>query len=186
MPSPPTPSTASSSSPSPPVRDPALVSSAIAQALGLRERAGGAAHAAIFAAIGRKRLLLVLDNFEHLLPAAPLSVMPSPPAHTSPSSSPAAPPHGSTASTGGPSPPSPCPLRAHVTEVATLTRVPAVELFVQRARAIHPDFRLTPGNAAAVAEICLRLDGLPLALELAAARTRLLHPPHCWTASGAA
>jgi predicted ATPase len=73
-----------------------------------------------------------------------------------------------------PVPPLPCgPPTASADEIATW---PAVALFVDRARAVRPAFELTEGNAAAVAEICRRVDGLPLAIELAAARTRLLDP----------
>ena len=70
----------------------------------------------------------------------------------------------------------PLPLPAGAASAGDLTASPAVALFVDRARAVRPGFALTQGNAAAVAEICRRLEGLPLAIELAAARTRLLDP----------
>ncbi|HEY1344092.1 MAG TPA: DUF4062 domain-containing protein [Streptosporangiaceae bacterium] len=75
-----------------------------------------------------------------------------------------------------PVPPLPLPADADAVPLGELTASPAVALFVDRARAVRPGFVLTPGNAAAVAEICRRLEGLPLAIELAAARTRLLDP----------
>ncbi len=158
------------------VRDPALVPHALAQALDVREWVGEALDAAIFGAIGQKRLLLVLDNFEHLPTAAPfvgaalaacprLAVLATSriPLHV----------YGEHTF---PLEPLAVPPAHHVTDLATLARIPAVDLFVQRARAIRPDFRLTSATVEAVAEICRRLDGLPLALELAAARTRLLAP----------
>ncbi len=76
-----------------------------------------------------------------------------------------------------PVPPLPLPAGLGAASVAEVAASPAVALFVDRARAARPGFALTEGNAGAVAEICRRLEGLPLAIELAAARTRLLDPP---------
>ena len=72
--------------------------------------------------------------------------------------------------------PLPLPELTHLPNPETLTHVAAVALFIQRAQAVKPDFGLDAGNAAAVAELCVRLDGLPLALELAAARSKVLSP----------
>ena len=69
-----------------------------------------------------------------------------------------------------------CRIRGPLPSVEALSQYPAVALFVQRAIAAKPDFELNPENASAVAEICARLDGLPLAIELAAARVKVLSP----------
>jgi predicted ATPase len=76
-----------------------------------------------------------------------------------------------------PVPPLPLPTAGPVPSPEHLARIAAVRLFVERARAVQPGFALTPGNAALVAEICRRLDGLPLALELAAAQVQRLDLP---------
>ncbi len=73
--------------------------------------------------------------------------------------------------------PLPLPGHRHVSDLKALSHYASVALFVQRAQAVVPDFQLIPGNAAAVAGICTRLDGIPLAIELAAARTRHFSPP---------
>ena len=72
--------------------------------------------------------------------------------------------------------PLPLPAPGHPFDLQTLSKNASVSLFLQRAQAVSPDFRLTPGNAKYVAGICTRLDGIPLAIELAAARTRHFSP----------
>lgn len=125
--------------------------------------------------IGERRVLLVLDNFEHVLEAAPdisrlLHACPG--LHVVVTSR-------APLRIGGEQEYALEPLPLPPSGATTLDDVlgsPAVELFVARARQARPDFRLGADNAAAVAAVCRRLDGLPLALELAAARVRVLEP----------
>jgi len=124
-------------------------------------------------------MLLVLDNFEHLLQAASTvtELLVSGPnlkiLATSRS------PCTFTASTNFLSPPLALPDPLCVPPVQELSQYPAVALFVQRAVAAKPGFELNLENAAAVTEICARLDGLPLAIELAAARLKFSRPLPC-------
>ena len=83
-------------------------------------------------------------------------------------------------------PPLELPDLEELPDLAVLSQYEAVRLFVERARKVQSDFALTNDNAAAVAEVCIRLDGLPLAIELAAARLRSLSPPALSSASRAA
>ena len=159
-----------------PITDPHLVTATIAQALGVREAEGTPRPGRIAAALHDKRLLLVLDNFEQVVDAAPdvsdllvtcprltILVTSRSRLRLSGEREHAVPPL-ELAEPGHPSP------------VEEVGRSGAVRLFVERAQAVKEDFVLTPENAGAVAEICRRLDGLPLAIELAAARTKMLSP----------
>jgi non-specific serine/threonine protein kinase len=159
-----------------PLTDPALVLPAIAGVLGVREAGGQALLRTVEAFLASKRLLLVLDNFEQVLDAAPqladlltacprLSMLVT-----------SREPLQVRAEQLVPVAPLPLPPRERMLSLSELSRVPAIDLFVQRARAIVPNFALTEENAAAIIAICQRLDGLPLAIELAAARIRLLPP----------
>jgi adenylate cyclase len=157
------------------VRDPNLLDSAIAQAVGLREvpDLGLAEH--LVQHLAGRELLLVLDSFEHLLPAASraadllrsaprltLLVTSRDRLHLSAEAEVAVPPLGLP----GPDTADPDAFRASE----------SVALFCERAAAVQAGFALSDENAAVVAEICARLDGLPLAIELAAARVRHLTP----------
>jgi predicted ATPase/DNA-binding CsgD family transcriptional regulator len=160
-----------------PLADPALVLPTIARMVGAREQRGRNQIEALATFLGNREALLVLDNFEHVLAAAPalealLAACPAP-----------------TMLVTSREPlqlrreqvvqiqplPVPGAHRASWT-VDGLATMPAVELFVMRAQAADADFALNSGNVEAVAELSRRLDGLPLAMELAAARSRLLEP----------
>lgn len=159
-----------------PLGDAALVVPTIAQALGLREAEGRTSREALLAYLREKRLLLVLDNFEHVLEAAPeVAAMIEACPHIVVLVTSRA-PLRVRGEQEYPVPPLAVPDPTHVPAVQDVAGAPAVELFIERARAASPTFELTEANAAAVAAISWRLDGLPLALELAAARVRFLGP----------
>lgn len=159
-----------------PLADPALVLPTIARTLGLREVTGQTPAEALQAHLRDKQMLLVLDNFEHLLAAVSdvAELPPACPALTFLITSRAS--LRAQSEQEYPVAPLGVPSLEQLPRVKELHTAPAVELFVQRAQAVAPRFRLTATNAAAIAAICRRLDGLPLALELAAARIKLLSP----------
>ncbi len=155
-----------------------LVAGAIARALGVREPAPQAVAASLAAAIGSRKLLLLLDNFEHLLAAAPLlaALLAECPALVLLVTSreclrlrgerevvvqPLAVPN---------------PEEAGGDEATGVQGVAAVRLFVERAVEVRADFALTPANTPAVATVCRQLDGLPLAIELAVRWVKVLSP----------
>lgn len=158
------------------VNDSALVVSTIAQVLNVREAGGISLMEMLQNHLSKKHLLLFLDNFEQVISAAPfvshlLAVAPNLKVlvtsreilhiygeHNYPVSA------------------LTVPDPKHLPSLERLTQFEAVRLFIQRAQAVKSDFEVTNINAPAVAEICHRLDGLPLAIELAAARVRLLSP----------
>jgi predicted ATPase/class 3 adenylate cyclase len=160
-----------------PLGDPALVGPTVARTLGLGEAAGQPLRDTLAAYLRDKRLLLLLDNVEHLLDAAPLlaDLLAASPALAVLATSRA--PLRLAGEREVAVPPLPLPAAGRPPAREELGECAAVRLFVDRAQAVRADFRLTDENAAAVAEICRRLDGLPLALALAAARARLFAPP---------
>ncbi|HET8851329.1 MAG TPA: AAA family ATPase, partial [Ktedonobacteraceae bacterium] len=158
------------------ISDPDFVLPAIAQALGLRETAARSVLEELQRALGEQSLLLLLDNFEQVLAAAlQLSdlLAACPNLHLLVTSRAPLRLHGEHEFAV---PPLTLPDLKHLPASDVLAQYAALSLFAQRAQAIKPDFQLTEANARTIAEICICLDGLPLAIELAAARTRLLSP----------
>jgi predicted ATPase/DNA-binding XRE family transcriptional regulator len=159
-----------------PLEDPSLVASAVAHQIGVREAAAQPLTEALITHLRNKRMLLVLDNVEHLLPAAPFIaelLVACPSLKMLVTSRVRLHVRGEREV---PVPPLPLPHPTQVLGRDELALVPSVRLFVERAQDAKADFDLTEENAPAVAEICQRLDGLPLALELAAARIKILSP----------
>jgi predicted ATPase/DNA-binding CsgD family transcriptional regulator/DNA-binding XRE family transcriptional regulator len=159
-----------------PIRDPQFVFSVIAQALKVRESGSQPIIDTLVVALQDKRLLLVLDNFEHVTSTAPLiAVLLEQTRYlklliTSRVALHLVGEHEYVVE------PLALPASGEAMTPETLIQSPAVELFVQRSWAARHDFTLTAANASAIAAICLRLDGLPLAIELAAARIKILPP----------
>jgi predicted ATPase/class 3 adenylate cyclase/tetratricopeptide (TPR) repeat protein len=161
-----------------PLSDPDLVPNTVASALGVREEPGRSLATTLLDWLGSRELLLVVDNCEHLIEScaiyAQAVLQAGRGAHILASSrEPFAIP-GEQAYLVPPLE-SPTPEQAAQMPVKELLEYPAVRLFTERARESLPTFRLTPPNVPAVVQICRRLDGIPLALELAAARVRVLH-----------
>ncbi|HEY7850920.1 MAG TPA: helix-turn-helix domain-containing protein, partial [Ktedonobacterales bacterium] len=160
--------------------DPSLVLPTIAQTLGLKEAGGQSIAETLRMYLREREIALVLDNCEHVADAAPdvASLLETSPRLTVLATSRAA--LRLQGEREYPVPPLALPPATSGPEVARtparLAEYPAVALFIERARAARQDFMLTAANAPTVAEICGRLDGLPLAIELAAARIKLLPP----------
>jgi predicted ATPase/class 3 adenylate cyclase len=159
-----------------PISDPGLVTATIAQTLAVREQPGETLDETLADYLRERRLLLLLDNFEQVVAGAPaVSALLA-----------AAPGVKVLATSRAPLrvagehelavPPLVLPDLLELPGFEALSQYESVELFVERARAVKADFAVTNENAPAVAEICVRLDGLPLAIELAAARIRALPP----------
>jgi predicted ATPase len=158
-----------------PLSEPELVLPAIAQTLGVTEGGDQSLAAAIMEHLTGKELLLVLDNFEQVSDAAPqISALLNAPGLKVLTTSRI--PLRIAAEREFPVPSLSLPDVKRDFEVEALSQYEAVRLFIERAQAVRPDFTVTNENAPAVAEICVRLDGLPLAIELAAARVRMLPP----------
>jgi len=159
-----------------PVGDPDLLVPTVARAMGLQAAGGAPLRELVHGYLREKHLLLVLDNFEHLIEAAPevaalLGAAPSVKALVTSRA-----PLRLRGERDLPVAPLAVPDPARAPDIEAVAASPAARLFLERAWETNPSFSITRKNAAAVAAICWRLGGLPLALELAAARAGYLVP----------
>ena len=159
-----------------PVREASLVINAIAAALGVRDTGDAPLTEKVMMSVRNRRLLLVLDNVKQVLDAAPVftALLTAAPALTLLLTSRSL--VRVSAERSFPVGPLELPRPGRPTSLDELRATAAVALFVERVHAVKPDFELTEGNADAVVKICVALDGVPLAIELAAARIRTLSP----------
>ena len=158
------------------VTDPAVVVSAVAGALGVAEEPGRSLIEGLKEHLRGRDLLLILDNFEQVVEAAPIvedMLMAAPGLRVIVTSRT---PLGVRGEHERLVPPFEPPDPERVPDLPTFCETEAVRLFTERALAVNPRFEVTEGNAEEVAEVLVRLDGLPLAIELAATRTKLLAP----------
>ena len=155
-----------------PVREPSNVMAAIAEAFGFGDASNPLLLDEVASPLSHRQVLLVLDNFEHVLEFAPqlAQLLVSCPSLKVLATSRAA--LRLRWEHAFPIPPLPVPYRTLPNDAQSAAAYAGVAMFVERARAARPDFQLTDANASVVADLCARLDGLPLALELAAARTQ--------------
>jgi len=158
------------------LKDPTLVLPTIARALGVSETGDDTLEQRLLVYLEPREVLLVLDNLEQLLAAAPLAAQALALAPRLKLLVTSREPLRVRGEQIVPVPPLTLPDPAHIPDLDQLVQIPAVALFVERAREARPDFALTAENAASIVAICQRLDGLPLALELAAAGLRVLSP----------
>jgi predicted ATPase/DNA-binding CsgD family transcriptional regulator len=159
-----------------PVNDPGLVTATIAAALGVTEQPGIPLLQGLIAGLLDRQTLLLLDNFEHVIEATPVIAGLLPSCHHLRIMVTSRVPLHLTGEQEFPVPPLTIPTTRTTTAVERAMEYEAMALFVQRARAVNPTFALTAANAPAIIEICQQLDGMALAIELAAARMKALTP----------
>jgi len=159
-----------------PITDPTLVGPTVAAALGLKGAAREPMLSNLTGYLRGRRLLIVLDTMEHLLDAAPMvaDILTACPGLTVLTTS--REPLRLRGERLFPVPPLALPAPGESLSPERMASYSAIELFVERAQAVDPQFRVNPGNAVDVAAICAKLDGLPLAIELVAVRVNLLAP----------